>query len=128
MYHKTSTGKKWRKPSNRAPSNTGSSIGRTIWGRCHMATETASHILYECVGLVESIFCCLVKLLMQPRDYDEFPLCKILYFEVRHYWRNKVNREVQYGAVQGSPYEPKPLIRTLILNVTTLKLHVQFAR
>jgi hypothetical protein len=33
---------------------------------------------------------------MEPSDYDEIPLCKILYFaEVRDYWRNKAGGNKQ---------------------------------
>jgi hypothetical protein len=46
-----------------------------------MATETASHILYECVSLAEFRFCRLsTDFFMEPGDYYESPLCKILYY------------------------------------------------
>jgi hypothetical protein len=44
-----------------------------------METETASHILL-CVALAGLKFCHLRKHFMEPSDYDEIPLCKILYF------------------------------------------------
>jgi hypothetical protein len=45
-----------------------------------MATETASHILCECVSLTEFRFRHLGKHFMEPSDYEDFPLCKILNF------------------------------------------------
>jgi hypothetical protein len=55
-----------------------------ICGRCHTetdtVTETASHILHECVSLAELKLHCLGKYFMEPSNYDEIPLCKILYF------------------------------------------------
>jgi hypothetical protein len=45
-----------------------------------MATETASHILRECVALVGFRFHLSGKHFMEPSDYDEIPLCKVLYF------------------------------------------------
>jgi hypothetical protein len=45
-----------------------------------METETASHILCECVALAELIFRRLGKHFMEPSGYDKFPLCKVLYF------------------------------------------------
>jgi hypothetical protein len=45
-----------------------------------MATETASHILCECVTSAELKFHHLGKSFTEPNNYDEIPLCKILYF------------------------------------------------
>jgi hypothetical protein len=45
-----------------------------------MATETASIILCECVALAELNFIAKINMFMEPNDYDEIPLCKILYF------------------------------------------------
>jgi hypothetical protein len=50
-------------------------IDSPICERRHMETETASHILYECVALAELRFYRLCKHFMEPRDYDEIPLC-----------------------------------------------------
>jgi hypothetical protein len=52
MDHKKSA-EKMQKPSQ--PYNTSSSIDSPIWGRCHVATETASHIHSES-GLAEFRF------------------------------------------------------------------------
>jgi hypothetical protein len=61
-----------------------------------MATETSSHILCECVAINEFRFCRLGNIIMEPSDYDDVPLCKILYFlEVRDYWRNKADGNAQ---------------------------------
>jgi hypothetical protein len=43
-----------------------------------MATETAPHIL--CVALAEFRLRRLGNIFMEPSDYDEIPLCKIMYF------------------------------------------------
>jgi hypothetical protein len=60
-----------------------------------MATEAASHILCECVALAE-FRRCLVNIFMEPRDYDDIPLRKILHFvEVQDYWQNKVHGDTQ---------------------------------
>jgi hypothetical protein len=45
-----------------------------------METEIVSHILCECVALAGLRFLRLEKHFMGPSDYDEIPLCKILYF------------------------------------------------
>jgi hypothetical protein len=45
-----------------------------------MATETVSHILFECVASAEFRFHHVGKHFMEPSDYDEILLCKILYF------------------------------------------------
>jgi hypothetical protein len=44
-----------------------------------METETASHIICECVALAELRFRRLGIRFMKPSDYYEFPLCKVLY-------------------------------------------------
>jgi hypothetical protein len=51
-----------------------------VCGRCHMETETASHILCECVALAGLRLRCLGKHFVVLSDYIENPLCKILYF------------------------------------------------
>jgi hypothetical protein len=51
-----------------------------ICKRCQVETETTSYMLCECVALAELIFCHLRKHFMELCDYDEIPLCKILYF------------------------------------------------
>jgi hypothetical protein len=51
-----------------------------ICGRYHKETETASHILCECEALAKLRFCSLGKHLMEPSDFEEILLCKILYF------------------------------------------------
>jgi hypothetical protein len=51
-----------------------------IYGRCHMATETASHILCKCVALTEFRLSHLDKHFMEQSYYDEIPLFKTLYF------------------------------------------------
>jgi hypothetical protein len=51
-----------------------------IFGRCRMETETASHILCEFVALVGLRSRRIGKHFMEPSDYDEIPLCKIMYF------------------------------------------------
>jgi hypothetical protein len=61
MNHKKSTGGKKGESYQKKPCHTGSSIYSPIFGRCHMATEAASHILCECVALAEFRFCYLVK-------------------------------------------------------------------
>jgi hypothetical protein len=38
------------------PCNSGTSVDNPVCGRCHMVTETASHILCECMALAELIF------------------------------------------------------------------------
>jgi hypothetical protein len=38
------------------PGNTISSVDSSVCVRCYMATETASHILYDCVALAEFRF------------------------------------------------------------------------
>jgi hypothetical protein len=45
-----------------------------------MATGTASHIPCECAVLAKFRFWGLGKHFMEPNDYEEIPLCKILYF------------------------------------------------
>jgi hypothetical protein len=45
-----------------------------------METETALHILCECVGLAELGIRRLGKLFTKPSDYDTILLCKTLYF------------------------------------------------
>jgi hypothetical protein len=44
-----------------------------------METETASHILCECVALAELRFRCLGNHVIEQSDYDEIPSCKIQY-------------------------------------------------
>jgi hypothetical protein len=51
-----------------------------IYGRCHMATKSASHIFCECVALDELIFSSLGKHFMERSDYYEIVLRKILHF------------------------------------------------
>jgi hypothetical protein len=48
----------WTTINLHEPYNTGSLIDSHICGTCHMATEMASYILYECVALAEFRFCC----------------------------------------------------------------------
>jgi hypothetical protein len=48
--------------------------------RCHNGTEIASHIRRECDALVILKIRWLGKHVMERSDYDEIPLCKILYF------------------------------------------------
>jgi hypothetical protein len=62
-----------------------------ICGRCHTETETASHILHECVSLAELKLHCLGKHFMEPSNYDEIPLCKILYFVKRYNTKAGIN-------------------------------------
>jgi hypothetical protein len=50
-----------------------------ICGTCHMVTETATHILCECVALAGLTFHCLGKHSMEA-SHHKIPLCKILYF------------------------------------------------
>jgi hypothetical protein len=50
------------------------------YGRCHMGTETSSHILCECAPLAELRFCFLCADFMAPSDHEEVLLRKILYF------------------------------------------------
>jgi hypothetical protein len=49
-------------------------------GRFHMKTQTASHILCECLTLAKLRFHCLSTHITELSHYDEIPLCKILYF------------------------------------------------
>jgi hypothetical protein len=56
MDHKKATEKKNGKSYQNEPCNTGSSVDSPICGRCHTATETASHILCECVALAKFRF------------------------------------------------------------------------
>jgi hypothetical protein len=76
------------------PCNTGSSIDQLICGRCHMATETTSHILYECVALAEFRFC-HVNTFMEPSNYQEIPSWYFTLSELQDYWWNKVNGDTQ---------------------------------
>jgi hypothetical protein len=55
MDYKKSTGKNGESHQEE-PCSTGSSTDSPICGRCHMATETASHIFCECVALAEFRF------------------------------------------------------------------------
>jgi hypothetical protein len=78
--HKKSTAKKGAS-HQKEPCNPGSSIGSPIYRRCHMATETASRILWEYVALAEFRSCgTYVNISMETSDYEGIPLCKILYF------------------------------------------------
>jgi hypothetical protein len=45
-----------------------------------METETALHMLCECVALTELRFCRLGKQFIEPSNYNEIPPCKIPYF------------------------------------------------
>jgi hypothetical protein len=49
-----------------------------------METEIASHILCERVALAEKKFHHLEMHFKKPSDYNEIPLCKILYFIKRY--------------------------------------------
>jgi hypothetical protein len=51
-----------------------------VRGMCHVITETVSHILCKCVALAELRFRRLGKYFMEPSDYNDISLCKILYF------------------------------------------------
>jgi hypothetical protein len=53
---KKSAKEKWPKPSNGALQYR-PSVDNPICGRYRMATEIASHILYECVALADFRFC-----------------------------------------------------------------------
>lgn len=39
-----------------------------------------SNVLCECVALAELLFCHLCAYFMEMSDYDENPLCNIVYF------------------------------------------------
>jgi hypothetical protein len=51
---------------------------RPICETCH-EIETALHTLCECEATAELKFGCLSEHFMDLSDYDEIPLCKILY-------------------------------------------------
>jgi hypothetical protein len=80
MNHKKSTWKKSGKRHQKEHCDTGSSTNSPLCGRCHMVTETASHILCECVVSANSDFFKLGKQFMEPSDNDVILVCKILYF------------------------------------------------
>jgi hypothetical protein len=51
-------------------------------GRCYMATETASHIsVCVCVALDDFRFSRLGRHFYGSSDYDDIPLCKIIYYD-----------------------------------------------
>jgi hypothetical protein len=60
--------------------NTDFSTDSRICGRCHVTTETASHILRERVASADLRFRRLGKHFMEQSYYDDIPLRKILYF------------------------------------------------
>jgi hypothetical protein len=72
-----------------------------------MATGKASHIPCEYAVLAEFRFCRLGKHFMEPNDYEEIPLCKILYF-VKGMgllaWRHTIGQKMV--TVQGLPCAP----------------------
>jgi hypothetical protein len=55
------------------PCNTGSSVDSSIYGTCHMATETTTHSLCDCVALAEFIFVAWLNIFMKPNDYEKIP-------------------------------------------------------
>jgi hypothetical protein len=56
-----------------------------VYGRRHVVTETAPHILCKRVSLAGLRFCGLGKHFMEPSHYDEIPLYKIRSLEARDY-------------------------------------------
>jgi hypothetical protein len=78
--------------------NTDFSTDSRICGRCHVTTETASHILRERVASADLRFRRLGKHFMEQSYYDDIPLRSLRYctlLEVRANRWNKANGEAQ---------------------------------
>jgi hypothetical protein len=102
------------------PYNTGCPVDSPICGRCHAATEAASHIISECVALAEFRFRRVGK-----HFCDEILLVRYCSLtEARDYWRNKSDggRSTDQKVVAGQALPCAPTHLILIThNSKTLK-------
>jgi hypothetical protein len=84
--------------------------------------QTQHHTSFMSEAFDEFRFLRSGKHFMEPSDYDEIPLCKIVYCtwpEVRDYWWNRWGRTIgqKMVAMHGSPCAPTPLTLILITNL-----------
>jgi hypothetical protein len=69
-----------------------------------MTTETASHILYECVALAKLKFHHLGKHYLEPSDYEAIPLRKLLFKAFQLIFREGHHIMRKYMACQWPIY------------------------